>query len=89
MEWNAGLQHAIPETAKHHHPSSLQALLKHLHNTIVTTMIVPTTNDSLDACLKIIRKNTSRKVSSIAETDFDKVKAWIEAFQKYKPFEGL
>ena len=52
-------------------------------------LVLDTTNDSLDECLKIIRKNTSRKVSSIAETDFDKVKAWIEAFQKYKPFEGL
>ena len=52
-------------------------------------LVLDTTNDNLDACLKIIRKNTSKKVSSIAETDFDKVKAWIEAFQKYKPFEGL
>ena len=39
MEWNAGLQHEIPKTVRHHHLSSLQILVRHLHDTIVTTMI--------------------------------------------------
>ena len=40
------------------------------------------TKDSLDDCLKIIRKNSSRKIEQLAEKDFEKVKTWLDAFQR-------
>lgn len=46
-------------------------------------LVLENTIDNLDECLAIIKENTLDKISDIAENDFDKVKAWINAVQKY------
>ena len=52
-------------------------------------LVLENTIDNLDECLAIIRKNTSDKISNIAENDFVNVKAWINAFQKYPKSIGV
>jgi len=51
-------------------------------------LVIENTRDSLDDCLKIIRKDSSRKIEEIAEKDFEKVKGWLDAFQKYPKPQG-
>ena len=51
-------------------------------------LVLENTRDNLDDCLKIIRKGSSRKIEEIAEKDFEKVKAWLDAFQRYPKPQG-
>lgn len=46
-------------------------------------LVLDDTVDKLTACLEIIKKESNQKVSDIAESDFRKVRNWLEAFQKY------
>jgi len=63
-------------------------LKRHTKSDETSGLVLENTNDNLGDCLKIIRKNTSGKISAIAEKDFDKVKAWIDAVQKYPKARG-
>ena len=51
-------------------------------------LVLENTRDNLADCLKIIRKGSSRKIEHIAEKDFDKVKVWLDAFQRYPKSQG-
>ena len=51
-------------------------------------LVIENTRDNLDECLKIIRKDSSRKIEHIAEKDFEKVKVWLDAFQRYPKPQG-
>lgn len=51
-------------------------------------LVIENTRDNLDECLKIIRKDSSSKIEHIAEKDFEKVKVWLDAFQRYPKPQG-
>lgn len=51
-------------------------------------LVFENTKDNLAECLKVIRKNSSRRIEQIAEKDFDKAKAWLDAFQRYPKSQG-
>jgi len=55
----------------------------------VPHLVIENTRDNLDDCLKIIRKGSSRKIEEIAKKDLDKVKAWLDAFQRYPKPQGV
>ena len=51
-------------------------------------LVIENTRDNLDECLKIIREGSSKKIEHIAEKDFEKVKGWLDAFQRYPKPQG-
>ena len=66
-----------------------KSMKRELNSERIPHLVLDATVDKLTDCLEIIKKESNQKVADIVETDFKKVRSWLDAFQKYPKSKGL